>query len=312
MLRDPWPGAEPIPLIGWAERERFHPLLLAFLGGLATWFTFQAVATVATAVFLLKEITEAGIDQFAVVLAQHPDALFGANAVGQLVGLLMLTILLARLHTPDVFGYLRIRGTDAIFLIFSGAALLALMPFVSFVGELAQQLPFPDWMRNWDQQQQAFLEQILTAQVNVVLALLFVALTPAICEEVLFRGYLQRNVERSIGPMWAIVVVGFAFGLFHLRFAELIPLTLLGIYLCYIVWVSGSLWTGVLVHLMNNGIAVLVSQWAQTRPEPVVLDEITVPPYLALAGLAVGIGLCYAMLQRRRAVLPPSPDRYDS
>ncbi len=306
QLLDPWPWAQPIRLGGWAERERFDPLLLALIALVATFVAFQGVATVATAVFLFEELSTHGVENLPAILAANPNVVFGANAVGQFVGLLMLTILFARLHTVDIFGYMRVRRTDPMFYLLAGCGLLALMPFVSFVGELMQHVPLPEFMRSWDQQQQELLAMILGAEVDLFLALLFVAVTPAICEEVVFRGYLQRNVERRLGAIWAIVVIGLAFGLFHLRFAEFVPLSILGIYLAYIVWVSGSVWTGVLVHLMNNGIAVVVSNWAQTRPEPIAIEEIAVPVHLAALGLLLGLGLMYAMLLRRRRILAPT------
>jgi uncharacterized protein len=211
----------------------------------------------------------------------------------------MLTVLLVRLHTPDVFAYVRLNHTDPAFYVFSGAGLLGLMPFVSWVGELAKRLPYPDLVREFDEAQQALLEQILAGEMNLALALLFVALTPAICEEVIFRGYLQRNVERRLGAAASVVLVGLLFGLFHLRLTEFVPLSILGIYLGYVVWVSGSLWAGVLVHLLNNGIAVVVSNMAQRGPEPMRLDEISVPWHIALLGLAVALRLVF-MMQRRR------------
>jgi uncharacterized protein len=278
------------------------------LGALiATWVVFQVIAALATGVLLFEEIREAGAEGLAGVLPRHPDVVFAANALGQVVGLLMFTLLLTRLHTSDIFPYLRVQRTDPAFYILSGAGLLALMPFVAWIGEFGRRLPYPDFIREFDEAQRVLLEQIFAGELNLILALLFVAVTPAICEEVIFRGYLQRNVERRLGAAASIVIVGMLFGLFHLRITEFIPLTILGIYLGYVVWVSGSLWTGVLVHLLNNGIAVLVSNYAQTRLEPIALDEILIPWHIALPGLAIAIGLVIMMRRRRDEHLSRGP-----
>jgi uncharacterized protein len=306
--RDEWPHAEPYRLIGWAERESFNPLLSALLGGVFAFVVFQGVALVATALLVGEQLMGAtSQEEIATVLAANPDRVFAANAIGQVIGLGMFTILLARLHTPDVLAYLRVQRVDVLMLLAACVGLLALMPFVSWVGELAQHLPFPDTLRAWDEQQQELIARVLEGDVTLPLALLFVALTPAICEELIFRGFIQRNVERRIGPMWAIVVVGLAFGLFHLRFIEFIPLALLGVYLCYVVWVTGSLWTGVAVHLLNNGTAVLVSDYARTRPEPVVLEDLTIPWYLAMSGLLVALAIILFLKRRREALLSGAP-----
>lgn len=306
--RDEWPHAQRYRLIGWAERNDFSPVLTAVLGGALSFLVFQGVALIATALLIGEALTGATTtDEIAGVLAQHPDQLFAANAIGQVIGLGMFSIFLARLHTPDVLAYLRVQRADVLMVLAACVGLFALMPFVSFIGELVRHIPLPDVVRAWDQQQQELLARVLEGEVTLPLALLFVALTPAICEELVFRGFIQRNVERRIGPMWAIVVVGFAFGLFHLRFVELIPLTLLGIYLCYVVWVTGSLWTGVAVHLLNNGTALIATNYARARPEPVVLEELSVPWYLALGGLLVTVAIVLFLMRRREVLLGKAP-----
>lgn len=309
VLRDPWPWAEPIRLEGWAERERVNPLVMAISAAVATWVLFFLVVNVATVLMLLNQIQEVGLGAVDEVMAQNPNIVLGANALGQVVGLLMLTIAITRLHTLDVFQYLRVRRTDPTFYVLAGAGLLALMPFVSWIGEYARRLPYPDFIWRMEEAQRALLERIFAAELHLGLALLFVAVTPAICEEIIFRGYLQRNVERRLGAAASIVIVGILFGIFHVRFTEFIPLVILGCYLGYVVWVSGSLWVGVLGHLLNNGAAVLVSHYAQSRPEPVPLDEIAVPWYFALAGLGVATGLILAMRRRRELHLASAPAR---
>lgn len=312
VVQDPLPWSEPARLVGPAERHRFGPGLLAIVGGLAAIVVFQALALLATSALLWEELA-AGAD-FAAVLAEHADTVFAANALGQLVGLAMVALLLARLHTPDVLAYLRLGRPDAGFLLLAAVGLYALLPFVSVVGQWARAIPWPEALRAWDAQQQAVLAQVLQGNVTLWLALVFVALTPALCEELLFRGYLQRNVERVMRPAAAVLVMGLAFGLFHLRFVELIPLTVLGVYLSYVVWVSGSLWPGVLVHLLNNATAVVVSQRVAARPEVVALEDIAVPWYLGLLGLAAALAVAVRMHRRRTrlaaisaSTAPPAP-----
>ena len=304
-IRDPLPlEARPVALTGWFERQKFHPLFLAFLVIVLGFIMFQVVAALAVVMLHLPVLAEGGDPMdLAELIFSDPNKLFGANAIGQFVGLLMLTLLVTRLHTPDILGYLRIQKSDLLMLLFSGVALFALIPFVSFAAELTQLIPLPDWAVEWDHNQEVALQQVLSGNVSVPLALLLVALTPALCEEVIFRGYFQRNMERSLRPFWAIVITGIAFGAFHLRFGEIVPLSLLGIYLAYIVWVSGSIWPAVLVHLLNNGTAILANAWANNRVEPIVLDELAMPWYVGIAGLIVCVLLSQAMYQRRLQLL---------
>lgn len=309
--RDPFAEAVPYRLIGPAERQQYPPLLMAFLIGTVAFITFQVLAMVAMGVLIFSQAGGAvDATDLPALLAANADVMFMANALGQFVGLGMLTVLATRLHTPDIWAYLRVQRLPVPDLALSVVGLVALLPVVSGVGQLSELLPWPEVLRNWDEQQQALVAQVLGGELNVGLALVLVAVVPSLFEEVLFRGYIQRNAERRLPVIASLLLVGFAFGLFHLRFVELLPLALLGVYLAFVVWVTGSLWAGVLVHLVNNGTAILASNWANTRPDPVALDDVTTPWYLVLIGLAVAVLVARYMLQRREARLAassPSP-----
>ncbi|ACD89386.1 MAG: CPBP family intramembrane metalloprotease [Chlorobium limicola] len=84
------------------------------------------------------------------------------------------------------------------------------------------------------------------------------ALTPACCEEIFFRGYLQQNYARSLSPLASVFFTGFVFAVFHLSAANLVPLTLLGWYIGYVFMQSGNLAVPFSVHLLNNLAALLV------------------------------------------------------
>ena len=84
------------------------------------------------------------------------------------------------------------------------------------------------------------LEQILTQDFSLLFAISMLALTPAICEEVLFRGYIQRQAERSLGAWGGILFSGIIFGFYHLRLTQAVPLSLLGIFMALIVGILQS------------------------------------------------------------------------
>jgi sodium transport system permease protein len=120
------------------------------------------------------------------------------------------------------------------------------------------------------------LEALATARTPARLAwLLFaVALTPAICEEVVFRGVLLSSTRRL--ETWrSLVLNGVVFGAFHFSFAtsiRFLPTAWLGIVIAWAVLRTGSLWAGVLMHLLNNGTIVLLASapalsWLVTDPD---------------------------------------------
>jgi sodium transport system permease protein len=86
--------------------------------------------------------------------------------------------------------------------------------------------------------------------------LLLVALTPAVCEEALFRGVVVRGLATRLAPSAAVVVTGVLFGLFHLDLYRLFPSTALGILLSWLALTSGSLVPSMVAHFLNNAILI--------------------------------------------------------
>ena len=89
--------------------------------------------------------------------------------------------------------------------------------------------------------------------------LLVIALIPAIGEELTFRGVLQQSLTRRFNPHLAIWLSAFIFSFIHFQFYGFLPRMFLGLILGYMFYYSGSLWTSILMHFINNGTAVVVA-----------------------------------------------------
>ncbi len=114
---------------------------------------------------------------------------------------------------------------------------------------------------------ESFIKEL--AQVRSVPEFFFVAfvfaITPAFCEELFFRGYIQQNYTRSISSGNAVLLTGSLFALFHLNAANLLPLALLGWYIGYIYAWTGNLAIPFVVHLANNLVALLFLCFTEGR-----------------------------------------------
>ena len=89
--------------------------------------------------------------------------------------------------------------------------------------------------------------------------LLVIALIPAIGEELTFRGVMQQALTRKCNPHVAIWLSAFIFSFIHFQFYGFLPRMFLGLILGYLFYYSGSLWTSILMHFINNGTAVVVA-----------------------------------------------------
>jgi sodium transport system permease protein len=139
---------------------------------------------------------------------------------------------------------------------FVGLALLLAVALHPIMVELSQYihrgLTQPKWMT--DQ-----IRQLLGAGQPLWWQLALVAFLPAVCEEVAFRGFILSGLLRRVSPATAIVLSAFLFGFFHINPQQLLPATILGCVLGLIATRSGSLLPGILFHVTNNSLALLMA-----------------------------------------------------
>ncbi|NLO40733.1 MAG: CPBP family intramembrane metalloprotease [Ruminiclostridium sp.] len=96
---------------------------------------------------------------------------------------------------------------------------------------------------------------------SMLVNILLIGGSAGICEEVMFRGVIQRSLER-LGVFWSILITGFIFGLFHMDFQKLLGTFLLGVLIGFIVYRTNSLFAGMFAHFTNNSLAVIISSLA--------------------------------------------------
>lgn len=98
------------------------------------------------------------------------------------------------------------------------------------------------------------VEQIFD-EMSMLQQFLFIAFTPGICEELLFRGLAFRPIEKKLGPKKAILITALLFGIMHLDIVRLLPTVLLGLVMGTVAYASGSIFPVMLLHICNNFFA---------------------------------------------------------
>ncbi len=306
-LFDPWTGA-PIPLDGRLERAQFPPWLTAVLVLFFALVLFQVViAPIATFGLLLATGVSMDPDELIDVLAslatERTRLMLVANTIGQVFALAIPTMFIARLHSGHVASFLRVRLPDLKIVALAAVGLIGFFPVVQWLGELNASLPFPEFVRDFEKMMLEPIEKLLGEPGAFGFNILTIAVTPAICEEILFRGYVQRQAERSMGVVWGIAFTGLVFGMYHLQPTKVVPLAALGVFLGYITWRSGSLVPAILVHFLNNGIAVVIGTYAANKPDLSLedLENLNIPWYIILLGAAIFCVTIYLMNAYARA-----------
>ena len=142
------------------------------------------------------------------------------------------------------------------------------MPFNSWIIEWNSHLRLPlglesieKWMR-LKEDEIGILTQFLTqfnSYPRLVIALLVIGVIPAVGEEVLFRGIIQRKIYNKTGDMHAAIwVSAILFSAIHLQFYGFVPRMLLGAMFGYLYAWSHNLWTPIFAHFVNNGFTVVM------------------------------------------------------
>ena len=290
-LPDPWSRHGTLPLDGALERGGgISPLLMALLVLAGTFIVFQVIgAVVAGAVVAARAAAsgafEQGVDAAAVQQLIGTSDLIIGNSVGQVLGLALPALLVAWLHSSRVGAFLRLRRVPWAAVGLALAGMAGLLPAIGWLTELNQQVPLPEFFRMLEETRMEMIRQVLESGLPLWANLLGLAAVPALCEELIFRGYAQRQCERATGAAWGILLTGVLFGLYHLSLAQVVPLAVLGVYLAYLTWRTGSLWPAILVHFANNAFAVVGAKVATSRPGVSLAEmESTSWPWYALLG----------------------------
>jgi membrane protease YdiL (CAAX protease family) len=290
-LPDPWSRRGALPLDGALERGGgLAPWLAALLVLVGAFVVFQVIGAVATSALLIAREGAGALGDPAAVqgLITATDVVVG-NSIGQVLGLAGPVLLMAWLHSSAHWGgFLRLRRVPWALMGLALLGMVGLQPVVGALTQLNAQVPLPEFFRGLEEMRTGVIRQVLESGLGPTVNLLGLAVVPAVCEELLFRGYAQRQLERSAGAAGGVALSGLLFGLYHLSPAQVVPLSVLGGYLAYLTWRTGSLWPAVGVHFANNAFAVVSVELATARPG-VSLEEVeaTAWPGYAVAGGAL-------------------------
>ena len=118
-----------------------------------------------------------------------------------------------------------------------------------------------DYLKMLEETAAATTEKMLNVDTigGLLLNLLVIALIPAVGEELTFRGVLQQGLMRRVkSPHVAILLSAAIFSFIHFQFYGFLPRMFLGILLGYMFYITGSLWTSIAMHFVNNGTAVVL------------------------------------------------------
>jgi len=233
-----------------------------------------------------------GSNMLGVSLLQVPDALNRPqnanisrllNTLATLVAFLIPAIVFAKVLSKQPFSWLgfnkRMNGKQILIVVLITFAGMILS---GSLGMLNQKIPLSENLLKQAQQlENAYKNAMMnmahmTSLTDYLLAMLVMALAPAVFEEVLFRGAFQKVFVGWTKNAWAgIIITSILFSAIHFSFFGFLPRIALGLILGLIFYYTNNLWLSILLHFLNNGFVVtqLYILSAQGKAIDKVMDE---------------------------------------
>jgi len=161
--------------------------------------------------------------------------------------------------------------------------MLTSSPLIELLSNINQKMVLPHfldgvqrWMRQSEDQAKKLTYALLQMKTigSMLFKLLVIGLLTAIVEELMFRGVIQTIFTKwTKNPHAAIWITAALFSAFHMEFFGFLPRMFLGVLFGYFVFWSGSIWTSVLAHFINNGTVVIVTYLYQNQRIKVNPDD---------------------------------------
>ncbi|KQR71873.1 CPBP family intramembrane glutamic endopeptidase [Pedobacter sp. Leaf176] len=181
--------------------------------------------------------------------------------------------------------------------------MIASMPFMEWIAVANQKMILPsglkwleDWMKESEQAAMKMTIQLLTVRNNwdFIVNLVMIAVLPAIGEELMFRGGVQRSLTNAFNSHHAAIwIAAIIFSAIHMQFYGFVPRLLLGAGFGYLYYFSGSIWYAMIGHFINNAYAVSMAFYMQKHNMPLdkAEDPIGFPWYGYLISAIITIAL---------------------
>lgn len=174
--------------------------------------------------------------------------------------------------------------------------------------------PVGQWLSLWIQQTYPLSEQV-AEQATTMMSLIgespsflatlsLLALLPAFCEEIAFRGVLLGGLKKSLGPAAAVVVTAALFGAVHTLLQQSLSAAPLGVVLGAVAILSRNLYACIVFHAIYNALALSLDHFreplsrilADLGVEQMVFHEIEpdvvcYSPAIAILGALVALAL---------------------
>ena len=239
------------------------PIAAAFIGLIGGFFLYQIIGALLTVLIFGFDLESIPVNSMRLM-----------TMAGQILFILLPALLFARWIYLDVGKIIRIRkpawqevGLFTIGIVILSPLLQSYLYIQNHFLELwAQNSQFIHSIKSFFDMLNEMMEKTygnLLSSSNIfefILVVVVVSVVPAISEESMFRGFVQRSFELKLKPYMAIFLTALFFSAYHFNPYGFIPLFILGAFFGFAAYMSRSLVVPLILHFLNNFSAILLYQ----------------------------------------------------
>lgn len=251
-----------------SEMCKKQPITALLLGFMLLLFGFSVINMLGwswLANLYGREITEIGA--LLGDVKQYPDnkqLVLAIVAITQLAtwgfaGFVMM--LLVNRPPTAITARTRITLYAGILMMFAAIPLIQALAFDAKSFSLSENwMEWEIWMKQREKESFEMLKVFIatTSIRDLLINILILALVPAVCEEMFFRGFLQKTLSFRFSPITALLLSAFIFSLLHFQFYGFFSRFVLGCVLGYVFMLSDNVTPGILAHFAYNSLMVFV------------------------------------------------------
>jgi len=185
----------------------------------------------------------------------------------QVVGFVLPPLFYAFLMKEKPINYLGFKKMPLVALL-GVAAMFTVLPFNSMITEWNESFTLPESMakieesfRKTQDMADALMDKLLSVDNigGLMINILMIGLLAAVGEELLFRSVIQPFMIRICkNALVGILITSVLFSAMHFEFYGFIPRIILGMMLGYMFYITGSIWSSMLMHFVNNATIVVL------------------------------------------------------
>jgi len=240
---------------------QISPVAAAFIGLAGGFFLYQIVGSLLTILIFGLDLESIPVNSLRLM-----------TMAGQILFILLPALLFAKWIYSDVGKIIRIRKPDLKELGFFTIGIVILTPLLQsylyiqnyYLELFAKNSSFIHSVKSFFDSLNEMVEKtysnLLSASnvFELALVVLVVAVVPALSEETMFRGFIQRSFELRYKKYYAAMITALFFSLYHFNPYGLIPLFVLGAFFGFAAYKSKTLLIPMFLHFLNNFSAVVL------------------------------------------------------